>query len=69
LVKTTTPLELWWCPYFHWRSQWIEVWHVNKNSTSTAIFLLFYMEVIQLLVSEANKYYNQYTDMLDNDTE
>jgi hypothetical protein len=24
LVKTTTPLEFWWCPLFHWRSQWTE---------------------------------------------
>jgi len=24
LVKTATPLEFWWCPSFHWRSQWIE---------------------------------------------
>jgi len=33
--------------------------HVN-NSTQITIFLLFFMKVIQLLVAETNKYYNQY---------
>jgi hypothetical protein len=42
--------------------------HGNKDSTTPiTIFLLFFKEVIQLLVAETNKYYNQYLDTLDND--
>jgi len=43
-----------------------EVPHVNKYSAPVTVFLLF-MEVIQLLVAEANKYYSQYLDTLNND--
>jgi hypothetical protein len=41
--------------------------YVNKNSSPTTIFHLFFTDVIQLLVAETNKYYNQYLDTLDND--
>jgi hypothetical protein len=41
--------------------------HVNKDSTPITIFLLFFMEVIQLLVAETNKYSNQYLDTFEND--
>jgi hypothetical protein len=37
--------------------------HVNKDSTPVTVFLLFFMEAIELLVAETNKYYNQYLDM------
>jgi len=30
--------------------------HVNKDSTSIAVFLLFFMELIKLLVAETKKY-------------
>jgi len=33
-----------------------EVPHVIKDSTPSTVFLLFFMEVIQLLVVETNKY-------------
>jgi hypothetical protein len=33
-----------------------EVPHVNKDYTPIIVFLLFYMEVIQLLVAETSKY-------------
>jgi hypothetical protein len=39
---------------------------VIKDSTQIAVFLLF-MEVIQLVVAESNKYYSQYLDIFDND--
>jgi hypothetical protein len=44
-----------------------EVPHMKKDSTPFIVFLLFCMEVIQLLVAETNKYYNQYLDMLKTD--
>jgi hypothetical protein len=44
-----------------------EVPRVNKNSTPITIFLPFFMEEIQLLVAETNKYYSKYLDIFDND--
>jgi hypothetical protein len=41
--------------------------HVNKDSTSNNAFL-FFMEVIQLLIAETNKYYNQYLYTLYKDS-
>jgi hypothetical protein len=32
--------------------------HVNKDSAPITIFLLFFMEMMQLLVTETSKYYN-----------
>jgi hypothetical protein len=40
---------------------------VNKDSIPVTLSLLLFVEVIQLLVVEINKYYNQYLDTLDND--
>jgi hypothetical protein len=40
---------------------------VNKDSTPITIFLLFFVEVIQLLVAETNKYCSQCLDTPDND--
>jgi len=42
--------------------------YVNKDSAPIIIFLLFFVEVIQLLVAETTKYYNQYLDTLDTDS-
>jgi len=44
-----------------------EVPHVNKVSTPISVFLLLFVEVIQLLVAETNKHYNLYLDTLDSD--
>jgi len=33
--------------------------HANKDSTPITVFLLFFMDVIQLLVAETNKNYSQ----------
>jgi hypothetical protein len=41
--------------------------HVNTDSLPITVFLLLFMDVIQLLVAETNKYYNLYLDTLDND--
>jgi hypothetical protein len=38
---------------------------VNKDWAPVTAFLLFFMEVIQLLVTETNKYYSQYLHILD----
>jgi hypothetical protein len=40
--------------------------YVNKDSSLTTIFMLFFMDVIQMLLAETNKY-TQYLDTLDND--
>jgi hypothetical protein len=40
--------------------------HVNKYATPVTVFLLSIMEVIQLLVAQTNKYYDQYLDTADN---
>jgi hypothetical protein len=40
---------------------------MNKDSTPINIFLLFFTDMIQLLVAETNKYYYQYLHTLDND--
>jgi hypothetical protein len=42
---------------------------VNKNSGPITTFLLFFLEVIQLLVAGTNKYCNQYFDTLDSDAD
>jgi hypothetical protein len=45
-----------------------DVPHMNKDSTPITVFLLFLMELIQLLMAETNKYYNQRIYILDNDS-
>jgi hypothetical protein len=42
--------------------------HMKRDFIPITVFLLFFMEVIQLLVTETNKYYSQYLDTLDNDS-
>ncbi|PNF17185.1 hypothetical protein B7P43_G06584 [Cryptotermes secundus] len=39
--------------------------HVNKDSTPLCVFLLFFREIIHLLVEETNRYYHQYLDSLE----
>jgi hypothetical protein len=41
---------------------------IQEDSAPITIFLLFFMEVIQLLLAEAYKYYNQYLDTFDSDS-
>jgi hypothetical protein len=43
-----------------------EVLHINDSSSPLSIFLLFFTEVITLLVAETNQYYHRYLDTLDN---
>jgi hypothetical protein len=38
---------------------------INKDSTPLSIFMLFFLEIIQLLVVETNRYYHQYLDSLN----
>jgi len=52
-------------PLKHWGIQ--EVPHMNKDSLPATDFLLFFIEVIQLLVTKTKKYYNQYLHTCDND--
>ena len=49
------------------RSQWVmtEAPHINKDSSPLSILMLFFFEIIQLLVEETNRYYHQYLDTLD----
>jgi hypothetical protein len=37
----------------------------NKDSTPLNVFMLFFLEIIQLLVVETNRYYHQYLDSLN----
>jgi hypothetical protein len=63
--QTTTHMEFWRCPSSP--SLWVE--DTKGTSTPITIFLLFFIEVIQLLVAETNnKYYNQYLDIPNNDS-
>jgi hypothetical protein len=39
--------------------------HVNKDSTPLCVFMLFFTEIIHLLVEETNRYYQQYLDSLE----
>jgi hypothetical protein len=39
--------------------------HINNSSDPLAVFMLFFAEVIGLLVVETNRYYHQYLDTLD----
>jgi hypothetical protein len=38
---------------------------IAKDSTTLNIFMLFFLEIIQLLIEETNRYYYQYLDTLD----
>jgi hypothetical protein len=39
--------------------------HINKDSTSFSVFMLYFAHVITLLVEETNRYYHQYLSTLD----
>jgi hypothetical protein len=36
-----------------------------KAASSLRVSMLFFLEIIQLLMEETNRYYHQYLDMLD----
>jgi hypothetical protein len=38
---------------------------INKDSTTLSVFMLYFLEIIYLLVEETNKYYQQYFDIPD----
>jgi hypothetical protein len=38
---------------------------INKDSTPLSVFMLFFLEIIQLLVVETNRYYHQYLESLN----
>ena len=42
-----------------------EAAHVTKESTPLSVLLLFYAEIITLLVVEANRYYHQFLENSD----
>jgi len=42
-----------------------EVPHISKDSLPPSIYMLFFFEIIQLLVEEINGYYHQYLDTLE----
>ncbi|KAG8233613.1 hypothetical protein J437_LFUL001024 [Ladona fulva] len=44
-----------------------EVLHIERDSSPGAIFLLFFTEIIHLLVEETKTYYRQYVDSLGED--
>lgn len=43
----------------------VEAPHVTESSTPLSVFLLYFAEIISLLVVETNRYYHQYLDTLD----
>ena len=43
-----------------------EASHINDSSSSLGAFLLYFAEIIALLVVETNCYYHDYIDRLDN---
>jgi len=42
-----------------------EASHINDGSSQLSVFLLYFAEMISLLVVEANHYYQDYIDRLD----
>jgi hypothetical protein len=42
-----------------------EVSHINDGSSPLSVFLLYFAEIISLLVVEINRYYHDYIDRLD----
>ena len=40
--------------------------HINDGSSPLSIFLLYFAEIITLLVVETNRYYHDYIDRLNN---
>ena len=43
-----------------------EASHINDSSNPLSVFLLYFAEIITLLVVETNRYYHDYIDRLDN---
>lgn len=43
----------------------VEAPHITESSTPLSVFLLYFAEIISLLVVETNRYYHQYLDTLD----
>jgi len=43
-----------------------EASHINDGSSPLSVFLLYFAEIITLLVVETNRYYQDYIDRLDN---
>jgi hypothetical protein len=43
-----------------------ELSHINDCSRPVSVFLLYYAEIITLLVVQNNRYYHDYTERLDN---
>jgi hypothetical protein len=41
-----------------------KAFHINKDSSPLSMFMLFFLETMQLLVEETNRYYHQYLDAL-----
>jgi hypothetical protein len=41
------------------------VQHINDGSSPLSVFLLYFAEIISLLVVETNRYYHDYIDRLD----
>jgi hypothetical protein len=37
----------------------------NKDSLPLSIFMLFFLEIMQLLVEKTNRYYHQYLETID----
>ena len=42
-----------------------EASHINDGSSPLSVFLLYFAEIISLLVVETNRYYHDYIDRLD----
>jgi hypothetical protein len=41
---------------------------INKDSFPLSVFMLFFVEIMQLLVEETNRYYHRYLDTLGKDS-
>jgi hypothetical protein len=75
VVASRSQVHIWSRPWDTWNSGGIhpftggpsgmriqDVHCVNQDSTPITVFLLFFMKVIQLLVTDTDKYYSQYSD-------
>ena len=45
----------------------VEAPHISESSTPLSVFLLYFAEIITLLVVETNRYYHHYLDTLDHE--
>jgi hypothetical protein len=46
-------------------AQWVKGPHINKDSSPLSVFMLFFLEIMRLLLEETNRYYHQYLDTLE----